>query len=92
MKKILLIATGGTIASQIGATGLIPEIAAEGLLKWVPEVFEICEPSAIQLYNIDSTNVTPAHWVKLATCIRDHYEEYDGFVERQRPVRSGIGR
>ena len=80
MKKILLIATGGTIASQIGATGLIPEIAAEGLLKWVPEVFEICEPSAIQLYNIDSTNVTPAHWVKLATCIRDHYEEYDGFV------------
>lgn len=80
MKKILLIATGGTIASQIGATGLIPEIAAEGLLKWVPEVFEFCEPSAIQLYNIDSTNVTPAHWVKLATCIRDHYEEYDGFV------------
>ena len=80
MKKILLIATGGTIASQIGATGLIPEIAAEGLLKWVPEVFEFCEPSAIQLYNIDSTNVTPAHWLKLATCIRDHYEEYDGFV------------
>ncbi len=80
MKKILLIATGGTIASHTGESGLIPEIAAEGLLKCVPEVFDICQPSAIQLYSIDSTNVTPEHWVKLAMAIRDHYEEYDGFV------------
>ena len=80
MKKILLIATGGTIASQLGAEGLVPEIAAEGLLKYVPEVFEICQPSAIQIYNIDSTNVTPEHWIKLANAIHDHYEDYDGFV------------
>ena len=80
MKKILMIATGGTIASQTGAQGLIPEIAAENLLKCVPEIYEFCQPSAIQIYNIDSTNVTPNHWVTLATAIRDHYEEYDGFV------------
>jgi len=80
MKKILLIATGGTIASHAGAQGLIPEIAAEGLLKCVPEVFEICQPHAIQIYNIDSTNVTPQHWIRLATTIREHYDEYDGFV------------
>ena len=47
MKKILLIATGGTIASHLGENGLIPEIAAENLLKHVPEVFEICQPSAV---------------------------------------------
>lgn len=80
MKKILLIATGGTIASHLGAEGLIPNIAASGLLKCVPEVFEFCQPETIQIYNIDSTNVTPEHWIKLATAIRDHYEEYDGFV------------
>ena len=80
MKKILLIATGGTIASHLGATGLIPNIGASGLLKCVPEVFEFCQPEAIQIYNIDSTNVTPNHWITLATAIRDHYEEYDGFV------------
>lgn len=80
MKKILLIATGGTIASHAGAEGLIPELSANELLKCVPEVFDVCEPSAIQIYNIDSTNVTPEHWVKLAAAIRDHYEEYDGFV------------
>lgn len=80
MKKILLIATGGTIASHSGADGLIPELRAEELLKCVPEVFDVCLPSAIQIYNIDSTNVTPEHWIRLATAIRDNYEEYDGFV------------
>lgn len=80
MKKILLIATGGTIASHTGAAGLIPELAAEELLKSVPEVLEFCTPSAIQIYSIDSTNVTPDHWVKLAETIRENYEAYDGFV------------
>ena len=80
MKKILLIATGGTIASHAGSQGLIPQIQAEGLLKCVPEVFEICQPSAIQIYNIDSTNVTPQHWIQLAKTIQDNYEQYDGFV------------
>ncbi len=80
MKKILLIATGGTIASQLGAEGLIPGMQADQLLKNVPEVFEFCAPHAIQIYNIDSTNVTPQHWIKLAETIRENYEQYDGFV------------
>ncbi len=80
MKKILLIATGGTIASQLGAEGMIPEIQADGLLKYVPEVLEICQPSAVQIYNIDSTNVTPAHWIQLAQTIKENYDEFDGFV------------
>ena len=80
MKKILLIATGGTIASQLGAEGLIPGIQADGLLKYVPEVLDICQPSAIQIFNIDSTNVAPTHWIKLAEAIRDNYDKFDGFV------------
>ena len=80
MKKILMIATGGTIASQLGSGGLIPHLAASSLLKCVPEVFDFCQPEAIQIYNIDSTNITPDHWVKLATAIRDNYDAYDGFV------------
>ncbi len=80
MKKILLIATGGTIASHLGAEGLIPGMGAEELLKNVPEVFEICQPTAIQIYNIDSTNITPEHWLKLAATIQENYDEYDGFV------------
>ena len=29
---------------------------------------------------IDSSNVTPRNWIELAEIIRDHYEQYDGFV------------
>ncbi len=80
MKKILLIATGGTIASHAGRDGLIPELQAEELLKNVPEVFEFCQPSAIQIFNIDSTNITPWHWLQIAKTVRENYENYDGFV------------
>ena len=79
-KKILLIATGGTIASRFGGNGLIPEIGANNLLRYVPEIFDICDVDTIQPYNIDSTNVTPAHWLILAETIRNHYDKYDGFV------------
>lgn len=75
-----MIATGGTIASQSGSEGMIPQIKAEELLKCVPEVFDFCIPSAIQIYNIDSTNVTPNHWLMLAKTIQENYDDYDGFV------------
>ena len=79
-KKILLIATGGTIASQSGKDGLTPQMKASELLKCVPEIFDFCEPSATQIFNIDSTNVTPEHWVRLSKEIHDRYDEFDGFV------------
>lgn len=79
-KKILLVATGGTIASHLGQDGLIPGIGAQELLKCVPEIFEFCEVDAVQPYNIDSTNVTPEHWILLAQTLRENYDKYDGFV------------
>lgn len=80
MKKILLIATGGTIASVNTTEGLIPEISSEVLLESVPEVAELCETDTIQLINLDSTNIRPGHWIKIAECIRENYSKYDGFV------------
>ena len=79
-KKILLIATGGTIASHSGQDGLTPQIKADALLQCVPEIFDFCEAEAIQIYNIDSTNVTPKHWILLAKTLQDNYDKYDGFV------------
>ncbi|MBQ8657978.1 MAG: asparaginase [Clostridia bacterium] len=80
MKKILLIATGGTIASRQGENGLKPDISSGGLLDCVPEIHEYCEADSVQVYNIDSTNITPEHWIKLASVIKENYEKYDGFV------------
>ena len=79
-KKILLIATGGTIASQTSSGGLTPQIQADGLLKYVPEILSKCDVDVVQPYNIDSTNITPQHWLTLARVIQEAYDKYDGFV------------
>lgn len=80
MKKILLIATGGTIASRSGDLGLKPAMGSTDMLDYVPEIKDFCLVDALQIYNIDSTNVTPQHWVALATAIYENYSRYDGFV------------
>ena len=80
MKKILLIATGGTIASGNTESGLTPTISGEELLKSVPGLKNICEPHAIQVLNLDSTDMTPADWLVISGAIERYYDEYDGFV------------
>lgn len=79
-KKILLIATGGTIASLKAENGLTPLIQADEILSYIPNVYEFCEPEAIQICNIDSTNMEPKHWKLIVHTIRECYEAYDGFV------------
>ena len=80
MKKILLIGTGGTIASDVTDSGLAPELTTEQLLSHIPGISDICGVDCLQLLNLDSTNMTPAHWLEIAACIREHYGCYDGFV------------
>lgn len=80
MKKILLIGTGGTIASESTEAGLAPELSSADMLSRIPEVQELCEVDCIQLLKLDSTNICPHHWLEMARCIREHYAAYDGFV------------
>lgn len=79
-KKILLLATGGTIASKKSDNGLKPQITPEELLGYIPQVSDICEVETIQLLNIDSSNMEPMHWKMMVHAIREHYDAYDGFV------------
>ena len=80
MKKVLVIATGGTIASMQGEAGLSPALTGRELLGYVPEAAEIAELGFVQPMNIDSTNMTPEHWCVMRDVIRDAYDDYDGFV------------
>ena len=80
MKKILMIGTGGTIASQISQDGLRPALSSEQLLSFVPKVSEFCKVDCMQLFSLDSTNIRPENWVALARTVQEHYERYDGFV------------
>lgn len=61
MKHILMIGTGGTIASEMSPDGLTPEISSEQLLAAVPRIGELCEVDCLQLYSLDSTSLRPAH-------------------------------
>ena len=80
MKKILLIATGGTISSVDKGHGLEPSFSGEEILKYCPHLRECCDIDAVQLFALDSTNITPEHWLKMADTIRSNYDGYDGFV------------
>ncbi len=80
MKKILMLGTGGTIASKQTADGLRPGLTSDDILSYIPQVESVCDVDTLQVCNIDSTNVTPEHWVMMAKAIEEHYEKYDGFV------------
>ena len=80
MKHILLLATGGTIATKPTAQGLVPQLSSRELLDCIPEIAGLCQVETLQLFNLDSTNLQPAHWIAIAQAIRDHYDQFDGFV------------
>lgn len=80
MKKILVIGTGGTIASKQMGEGLSPALSAPEILTYVPEVEKLCEIDVLQICNIDSTNITPKIWIDIAGTIKKNYDFYDGFV------------
>ena len=80
MKHILLIATGGTIASKYTENGLAPQISAEEIISYVPSSKEFCTIDTVSPFSLDSTNVESRHWLTLAKLIEKKYEYYDGFV------------
>ena len=80
MKKILMIGTGGTIASDVTPTGLSPDLDPRQLLEFIPNIKNHCAVDCVQCYNLDSTNIRPDHWLGLCRTVRDHYDDYDGFV------------
>lgn len=77
MRRILVIGTGGTISCAESENGLSPSLSVSELLERIDVP---CEISAEQLFNLDSTNLTPRHWEQLARRIRERYDEFDGFV------------
>lgn len=79
MKKILMITTGGTICST-DEGGLTPTIGPDAALKYIPSVHNLCNVEFLSLYNIDSTNMEPRHWLGIADAVHVNYNKYDGFV------------
>ena len=80
MKKILLIATGGTIASAESKNGLVPALTAEELVKCVPGLSHVCEYDCCDIFHLDSCNVSPDEWVSIGEKAFEALKKYDGVV------------
>ncbi|AGI86348.1 Glutamyl-tRNA(Gln) amidotransferase asparaginase subunit [Candidatus Methanomethylophilus alvi Mx1201] len=77
LKTIVLIGTGGTIASYVDyRTGAVhPALSTSDMINAVPEIKEVANLKAKVLFSIFSENMTVPHWQKLAEAIA---EELDG--------------
>ena len=79
LPKILLISTGGTIASKIDyRTGAVtPALTASELNATVPELSRIANIDTEVLFSEYSENLLPEHWIKIAeklnSCERSEY-------------------
>ena len=80
MKRVLVIATGGTIASAEEGSGLAPALTGEQLVAFVPEVAQMRHIEVSQVMNVDSTNMRPEGWLAIAGEVRRRYDDFDGFV------------
>ncbi|MBZ7961691.1 type II asparaginase [Campylobacter molothri] len=84
--KIVILATGGTIAgsidSELETTGYkAGVIGIETLIKAVPQIKDIAQVSGEQIANIDSSNMNDEIWLKLAKKINELLKkDVDGIV------------
>ena len=82
MKKILIIYTGGTIGMLHDHVGTLHPFDFGTITEKIPELTKLnctIEHHAFETL-IDSSNVTPEFWSKLAITIEKNYDAYDGFV------------
>ena len=83
LPKILLLSTGGTIASKIDyRTGAVtPALTASDLNDAVPEIANIANIDAEVLFSEYSENLQPEHWVETAKKIESvANSDYKGII------------
>ena len=83
LSKILLLSTGGTIASKIDyRTGAVtPVLTAEELNSSVPEIGKIANIDTEVLFSEYSENIRPEHWLKIAHKINEYSNsDYVGII------------
>ncbi len=83
-KRILVLYTGGTIGMRRTTRGYAPEAGLEAMMAdMMPPHFR-SEVADLSLHEyphlIDSANIRPVDWYRIARDIEQRYTEFDGFV------------
>jgi L-asparaginase len=82
-QKILIIYTGGTIGMmRRPEDGSLAPVKFDQIFVEIPELHKFGYEISSTLFNpgIDSSNMTPDHWIEIAEIIFTNYSKYDGFV------------
>lgn len=80
MKRIMVLATGGTIASVANSAGLHPGMSGEKLLEQTGGLGGVCEVHAKDILSLDSSNIQPEEWRLIAREVYAALPQYDGVV------------
>lgn len=79
-KKILVLATGGMIASEISDMGLKPHVSVQDIISGSIPSDDLYQIDAQDILTLDSSNIQPEEWQIIAEKIAALYESYDGIV------------
>lgn len=80
MSKILMLTTGGTLASSHGDNGLEPGLHGGDILKKISGLTEGFQVEEQELFMLDSSNMQPENWSEIAERIYEVRKKYDGIV------------
>ena len=77
MKRIMVLATGGTIASVANSAGLHPGMSGEKLLEQTGGLGGVCEVHAKDILSLDSSNIQAEEWQTIARAVMENLDAYD---------------
>ena len=78
MRKILLIATGGTIGCVPGEDGLVPGMSGKELLQMLD--IDTQDVDCADLFSMDSSNIQPEEWLMIANAVEKAMEAYQAVI------------
>lgn len=79
-KKILIITTGGTLASAKSKEGLVPELNSTEIFSGMEGIMNHFEVDFLELFSLDSSNMQPEEWQMIAKTVYENCGKYDGMV------------
>jgi len=80
MKKVLILATGGTISAKAGEDGMVPQSAPPELMGALDKLGKYYDLSYRGILNLDSSNIQAEEWKVIAGSVFDALQDFDGFV------------
>ncbi len=78
MPRVLILHTGGTLG--MSGEPLRPDAFSTALTEAVPEIAKLAQLEVRIVFNLDSSDVGPRHWKRLACEIDEARQDFDGFV------------